>query len=396
MRITKISVISFILLALYELLGFVIFGFSPDNFFILLYGSIFLTIPLAFKSSIINNTDNVGLRFYIVLFILFLIAYGRGLAASHDYYSFKLLFVNIYGGLSILSLIYFFIGASVNGFFSIIRFLMKHLKLIGTILLLLSFLYEQVLPRVLVSVFVLILMYRYFDKKNKFMILCLSAASFIFGLGWRANLIRIVISWTILLFQFPVTYIRFFRKGLLYSFYIIPVVAFFYSIYNTSIFQLEWFGENLSEDMSSDTRTFLYQEVLIDLINNNSLWFGKGILGSYSSEFFDFAEGRIQVEVGFLKYLLQVGLVGFLVIVFLLLRASFLGFKRSKNTLSKAFSVYLSFHFGFLFIEGIPACNQYFFFVWAMVGLLLNNKFRNMSDGEIRSMLVVNKKNVRI
>lgn len=388
MKVKSLSVLSFLLLFLYELAGFNTIGFSTDNLFVLLYLSITGATLLYSKKVYRSEIDGLSRKLLMVLILLFVVSYLRGILNASGYFDYKLILTNIYGGGAVLSLAFIMIGLSVTGFFAVIRFILKHILGVSILLILLNLFIEQIFTRMMVSVFVLMLMITYLQSRQKKIALLVGAASFFTGLNWRANTLRLLFSFGSVFFNRKYIILYRFRKGILVSLFLLPLIGLYYSITTESIFEKNAFSNNLlSDDYKVDTRTFLYSEVFQDLLNTNSLMFGKGLLGTYNSLFFDFENGRHQVEVGFLKYMLQVGLVGFSIISFLLFRAAWLGLKRSNNRLSRQLGIFLGFHFVFLFIEGIPAFSQYYFFVWAIIGLLITSRFRSLTDKEISDLI---------
>lgn len=387
MKVKSLSVLSFLLLFLYELAGFNTIGFSTDNLFVLLYLSITGATLLYSKKVYRSEIDGLSRKLLMVLILLFVVSYLRGILNASGYFDYKLILTNIYGGGAVLSLAFIMIGLSVTGFFAVIRFILKHILGVSILLILLNLFIEQIFARMMVSVFVLMLMITYLQSRQKKIALLVGAASFFTGLNWRANTLRLLFSFGSVFFNRKYIILYRFRKGILVSLFLLPLIGLYYSITTESIFEMNTFSNNLlSDDFKVDTRTFLYSEVFQDLLNTNSLMFGKGLLGTYNSLFFDFENGRHQVEVGFLKYMLQVGLVGFSIISFLLFRAAWLGLKRSNNRLSRQLGIFLGFHFVFLFIEGIPAFSQYYFFVWAIIGLLITSRFRSLTDKEVSDL----------
>lgn len=388
MKVKTISVLSFLSLFVYELAGFNTIGFSSDNLFVLLYLSIAGATLLYFKNEYRSEIDGWSRKLLMVLIFLFVISYLRGILSASGYFDYKMILTNIYGGGAILSLGFVLIGLSVTGFFSVIRFILKHILWVSILLILLNLFIEQVFAKMMVSVFVLMLMITYLQSRQKKFALLIGAASFFTGLNWRANTLRLLFSFGSVFLNRKYIILYRFRKGILVSLFLLPLIGLYYSITTESVFEMNAFSNNLlSDDYKVDTRTFLYSEVFQDLIDTKTLMFGKGMLGTYNSIFFDFENGRHQVEVGFLKYMLQIGLVGFAFISLLLFRAAWLGVKRSNNRLSRQFGIFLGFHFVFLFIEGIPAFSQYYFFVWAIIGLLITSRFRSLTDEEISDLI---------
>lgn len=389
MNTRRLAFFSFIFLFAYEILVYKNpFGISPDMFFLLIYISIFFASLYYRKSGILNGVDKVGLYLIYALVIVMLISFSKAFYSASNYYETKALYTGIFGLTSFLCLGFILIGFSVSGFFYLINSIKKYLPYILPILIVYYLIAPFAFPRLLTFIFMLVLLYPFLSSNLKKLVILTAVLSILMGSDWRSNVIRLFVVGVIAFFPFLQLKGSRFKKFLVALFILIPVVAIYYSIQVQSVFELNLSSNTfLSEDYKVDTRTFLYREVFSDLTNTNSLLLGKGLSGTYASDFFDFEKGRGQVEVGFLKYLLQIGLIGFLIMSFLLFRAIYLGINKSRNKLAKQFSVYLSFHFLFLFIESVPSFNQYYFFIWTVIGLLLTKKFRELSDVQIYDLL---------
>ena len=157
-----------------------------------------------------------------------------------------------------------------------------------------------------------------------------------------------------------------------------------------SIFQLIS-GDSYSE-ATVDTRTFLYQEVFIDMINTNSVISGKGANSSYYSEFFSISSGvsanRLTVEVGILAILLKGGIIAVILNITLFVYAIWLSFFKSNNYYATAMGYFLLIHVILLFLENFVAYSLYNFIVWFCVGICLNIEFRTLNNNQIAKLLM--------
>jgi hypothetical protein len=137
-------------------------------------------------------------------------------------------------------------------------------------------------------------------------------------------------------------------------------------------------------NLASDTRTFLYQEVITSLVNNGTLITGEGASGKYRSDFFnEHGTGRYSSEVGILNIILYSGLIGAVLYLSFLLLVSYYGIYRSNNWLSKMFGLLISVRWTLLFIEEFTQFDLNFYFFWLALGLLSSQKFRQLSDAEV-------------
>ena len=145
------------------------------------------------------------------------------------------------------------------------------------------------------------------------------------------------------------------------------------------------------DNLSTDTRTFLYNELYSDLVNNNKLVIGKGATGKYYSEYFSNFDGdsslRINVEVGILSVLLKGGLIALALHLAILFTAVFYSFFRSNNTYVVGAGFIVLVHTLLMFIENIIIYNTYNFLIWFFVGLCLSKEVRQMSNSQIMNLL---------
>lgn len=165
---------------------------------------------------------------------------------------------------------------------------------------------------------------------------------------------------------------------------IIMVVAFviFQALANMQ-FYLDLFADELhiKQFNADDTRTFLYTELFDDL-NTKQLFFGKGFLGTYFSEYFLLLQKtgetngdsyiRFTVEVGFLQLILKGGFVFFLLYTLPMIYAAILGiFKGYNNRLIFMLSVFILNEFFLMFFENIPSYTINFFILFFLSGYII-------------------------
>lgn len=150
-------------------------------------------------------------------------------------------------------------------------------------------------------------------------------------------------------------------------------------------------------EITADTRTFLYEEVITDLIKSKTLLIGKGANSTYFSEYFTLNEGdtnkRLTVEVGFLSLLLKGGIIAVILNFLIFFYAIFLVFFRSNNYYAIALGYFLLVHVVLIFVENVTAYSLYNFIVWFCVGFCLNNKFRQLNNKQIK--VLINGKSLR-
>lgn len=161
-------------------------------------------------------------------------------------------------------------------------------------------------------------------------------------------------------------------------------------LYGESAFDLL---DNVSEEkgLNQDTRTFLYQELFLDLNQNNDILFGKGCHSFYYSEFFDtksqFFGYRNGVEVPVMNWFLKAGLIYCVIYLTLFIRAIYLSIWHSKSWFLKICGILLAGDFFLQFISDMIGPYLFQIMIWTMIGMGLSNCWRNLSDNEIKNIL---------
>lgn len=150
--------------------------------------------------------------------------------------------------------------------------------------------------------------------------------------------------------------------------------------------------ESNNEELTDDTRTFLYTEVYADLKQNNKLLIGKGSNGYYYSPYFDEYGGdtdeRLSVEVGILALLLKGGIIAVILNLSILFIAIFLAFFRTNNYFVMSIGLMLVIHTIILFITNYLDYSLYNVALWFFIGICLSKKIRLLNDTEIKKYFI--------
>lgn len=166
----------------------------------------------------------------------------------------------------------------------------------------------------------------------------------------------------------------------------IPLVLFIWSILNEmSIFQyIQSFYTGSNEELSSDSRTFLWMELFQDMYYWD-VWtfiFGKGVLGHYISDFFETSH-RFSIEVPILQWFLQAGLSYVVVFTCLIFAAIFNLYKYGNNKMASIASILISGFYFNCFISNLLGYNIGVWGVWCMISMAFNKQILEISDDEI-------------
>ncbi len=151
-----------------------------------------------------------------------------------------------------------------------------------------------------------------------------------------------------------------------------------------------------------DSRTFLFEELLVDLSSSEKL-FGRGSLGTYYSPLFakqaTFFERigyywygidspiRITVEVGYLQMILKGGFTMLILVLGLKLQAVYLALFKSNNEYIKRMGLFILVLTILSLISFRPAFTPTFILLWISIGTVLSRKNRQMTNDEVKDIL---------
>lgn len=156
-------------------------------------------------------------------------------------------------------------------------------------------------------------------------------------------------------------------------------------------------GQVVNEDLSADTRTFIFVEVLSSAIKHNYVLWGRTpargndsvAFGRQSAE--DLQTGlyeRFANETGLPTLFTWIGLIGLVLISLIYLRSSWLAVYDSNNRYVKIVGCFVAFRWGYGWIEDTYLFNPLIIGLFMCMGLCLSRYFRKMSDAEIKAWLL--------
>ncbi len=358
---------------------------------------LFLYFLTNWKSGVIGN--GITKLFGLLILILF-ISLIRSLLKIHGISELVRLLFDTYTGLSLFPIFFFIIGSNAKYFLSINRILSAYCILAFAISL--AFLkYFELNIFLLMPISYLILTFPMQTNKSRFLTLIISATIIIVSFTNRAGVMRIIISYLIVIIYYIISYLKVNKKLLKIIIFCILMLPFYFlylGINGKNVFQ-DISGNSTEDysqaDLSADTRTFLYYEVFQDLKLNNAFIFGKGIDGGYASETFQ-TFSRSTVEVGFLQILLKTGIVGFLAYFSVIFSAIFKAMGKSKSIFMKCLGLLLSSYVLMFFIENVIAFNLLNVAIWLVVGMCHSKELLSKNDEEIKQLFSNNtvKKNI--
>lgn len=243
------------------------------------------------------------------------------------------------------------------------------------------------------------------SKRQKVILLGLTAVVFVADLGARSNVIKFGVPVLILAVYYArrvvtLKLLETVRLALL----IIPIILFVLGVSGTfNIFDTDSYikgdytatgtdmqGNKVEENVMADTRTFLYKEVLGSAIENNYWLFGRTpARGNDSDSFGVWAfevtgrYERIENEIGLANVFTWTGLIGVILYSILFFRASYFALNKSKNIYAKMLGIYVAFRWLYAWVEDVNNFSLNYFMLMIMIGLCFSHSFRNMTEKEV-------------
>ncbi|WP_211166277.1 O-antigen ligase family protein [Mucilaginibacter robiniae] len=162
-------------------------------------------------------------------------------------------------------------------------------------------------------------------------------------------------------------------------------------------------GEVVDESLTTDTRTFLYEEVLGTAKKYNTWIIGRSpARGNETVWFADLAEitgrkERLWNEAAILNVFMWTGIVGVALYLLVFNRASYMAINHSNNIYSKMLGLFMAFRWGYAWVEDGNFFNITTVFLWFMLGICLTTSFRSMTDEEVKNWIgeIFGKRNIK-
>ncbi len=386
----------------YSLLIFILFGFVapfielPNGSLIKALYNTHIYLSLAFIPLIDFNRYNNFLYENSKKFYYLIIIYGLfNILRDSVKGEILTLLGNSWVGPSFLVPLFLFWGIKKSSVYWLNKTLIFAL-IMGIFVQILSLLFEIKLTNIfLSSTAFAILNYDYVNKRSKVLIIIGTILSFYYF--WidevRIEIVKLIISTLIVIFlrlKLNKTY-KFFGFFLL----LIPLYFVYDGIVNKRSLFIEMSDSDITitseKELLTDTRTFLYLEIMEDLIKNDSYVFGKGPLGRYYSNYFLYNEGdsfnRIVVEVGVLQYLLKGGFIYLILVISLFYTGIKYSLKNSKSLYLRRLAFLLIFFILLSFIENVPKYSFKFVLNWILLGICLSKYYIDLKDEDIRHIV---------
>jgi hypothetical protein len=145
---------------------------------------------------------------------------------------------------------------------------------------------------------------------------------------------------------------------------------------------------------TSDTRTFIYQEVWRSAKKYDHVWAGRSLARGYESEHFgrrmdrahDMDRGeRYASEVGIMNVFNWMGVIGVLLYTAIFVTASWLAIRRSRSFFIKLVGLYVAFRWAYSWVEEFTTFGIPYLTLWILVAIAYSPDFRAMTDQQFRA-----------
>lgn len=273
------------------------------------------------------------------------------------------------------------------------------------------FIWTEAFGRYLIPISFLLLFFPILPKKWKFIFLFFSFIVFVSDLTARSNVIKFAVP----ILLSCIFYVRklfgnkileVLRSVLLFSPFLLFVLAVsgVFNIFNMKEYMGGEYlitakaGEEREGNLTIDTRTFLYLEVLESAIKNNYVFLGRtpargndsNSFGAYIAEDLGLDKNeRPANEVSILNIFTWSGLLGVVLYFFIFYKASYLAVHKSNNIFIKIVGLYVAFRWLYAWVEDFSRFNLANIYLWIAIGMCFSSSFRAMSNKEFTSWLRV-------
>ncbi|BBD45380.1 MAG TPA: hypothetical protein DEB36_10695 [Porphyromonadaceae bacterium] len=241
--------------------------------------------------------------------------------------------------------------------------------------------------------------------RQKILVITVTLVVITADLGARSNVIKFGVPLLILGFYYLRSMITVkVMEAVRLSLFVIPVVLFLLGVSEIfNVFKMDdyvkgdyttvgtdEFGNRVEINVTTDTRTFIYSEVLQSAINNNYWLLGRTPARGNDSEIFGERayeltrrSERLANEIGLANVFTWTGIAGVILYTLIFFRASYLAVNRSANIYAKMLGIYIAFRWLYAWVEDVNNFSLNYFMLWVMIGLCFSYTFREMTNKEV-------------
>ncbi|WNC71182.1 hypothetical protein RGQ13_13760 [Thalassotalea psychrophila] len=365
--------------------------------------SLFL-VTVIFSINSYSHKRQLQMLFWVSLYLSWnVICIVRGAFIAENYWDYKGLITNALA-LCVPLVAY----CSVNSILvkKIIKFLIIYTTL--TFILILPIMPTDAYGFYLVPFSLILLFIGPLNNKCKLFLIVISLFVIFSDFGARSNVIKFVVPLILGMFYYFRTY---FSLSLLNSIRIAlfacPIILFSLASFGTfNVFKISTYiegnytqtrfdmkGDKTEDNLTADTRTFLYLDVLSTASLNDSWYFGRSPARGNISEHFGEQDmtgrnERLGNEVAILNVFTWTGLIGCVLLFLVYYKASFLAINNSDNVFSKILGLFLAFRWAYAWVEDVNNFSLNHVFLWVLIGMCYSTSFRKMTDYEFKVWVI--------
>lgn len=187
------------------------------------------------------------------------------------------------------------------------------------------------------------------------------------------------------------------------SIYLLPFILFSLAVSGVfNIFNMEEYLSDIQvqntsgddESLIADSRTMIYQEVLLSAINNNYVLFGRTPARGYDSMQFGGGDSKVydttkrferyESEVLHPNVFTWLGLIGVILYSLIYLKSSYNAVLRSNNSYVKLLGLYVAFRWMYGWVEDYNRWDIMNISLWMMISICYSPYFRRMTNEEMK------------
>lgn len=366
---------------------------------------LYLLIILGFvfqKKYFFDKANTQNLKFVKLYLLWVLICFIRGIFVAENYWDYKNL---IDSGFALFIAYSIFVFTNPILIKNIIRIWLKYA--LPLFFVFIFFMDRGAIGYYLVPLSFIGLFFPVLNFKWKIIVLVLFLVVIVVGLDVRSNVIKYIVTFLLSL----LLYFKSLLKSKLFNstnliLLIMPFVLLFLGVSNIfNIFKMDEYikgnyettsviaGQKEADDLKADSRSFLYEEVLLSAIKNDYVIMGRTLARGNDSNSFGsfFAEElgthryeRASNEVSILNIYTWTGLIGVILYFFVFYKAAWLAIYSSNSSYMKIIGFYVSFRWAFGWIEDYNRFDIMNLMLWIVIAICYSESFRKMSDRDFK------------
>lgn len=345
-----------------------------------------------------ENESNISfVKFYLVWNIICII---RGVFVVEMYWDWKALITN---AMALILPILAYSATNIKIVQSTLSFYVKYLLPLFVIFIVL--IRPDAYGFYLVPISFLALFIPALTKRQKIVLLIFTAIVLISDLAARSNVVKFGVPLIILsIYYFKSNLSVKLLEKVRIIIFILPLILFILAVTNVfNVFKINEYlkgeytvvgtdneGNRVELEVTNDTRTFIYTEVITSAVKYNYWLFGRTPARGNESFTFGVMEyeltrrfERLSNEVGILNVFTWTGIIGVILYLLVFFKASYLAVNKSNNIYAVMLGVFIAFRWFYAWIEDINSFTLNYFMLWIMIGLCFSKSFRSMTNKEV-------------